>query len=193
MHTNTNLKIDNAKKRLAHVAKIAHQLFERHGFERVGIREIAKEAGISPIQVYRLGVDKADLLAEAILLVNEEIISSIELFDGKRSEGALAFIEIYLLGLYKKNIAHKGILSKGVTFGWKWSTRYEVLISNQLMEIFKPIQDALYYYEYDEIEARCYAIQSLYHSGYRQAVINNADAKACINKIKPSLAICLGK
>ena len=55
-------KSDKAQERLSIVVKIAHRLFASRGYEDVGIREIAKEAGISPMQVYRLGVDKADLL-----------------------------------------------------------------------------------------------------------------------------------
>ena len=54
---------DKAQERLVQVIKIAHRLFADRGYEAVGIREIAKEAGISPMQVYRLGVDKHDLLA----------------------------------------------------------------------------------------------------------------------------------
>ncbi len=193
MHTNTDLRLDNAKKRLAHVAKIAHQLFERHGFERVGIREIAKEAGISPIQVYRLGIDKTDLLAEAILIVNREMIEGIRPFDKNSYTSALSFVEDYLLKLYEQDIAIKSIRAEGAAFGWKWSEKYEALIIEQLMQILKPIADALTYFQYDEIEARCYAIWSLYYVGYRNAVMNNANANACIDAIKPSLAICLGK
>ena len=180
-----------AQERLAVVVKIAHRLFASRGYEAVGIREIAQEAGISPMQVYRLGVDKTDLLAEVILIVNQEMIEQIKTFNGALFKGALPFIESYLLDLYEQDIKIKNIRKEGAAFGWKWSKKYEALIIEQLMQILKPIADALTHFEYDEIEARCYAIWSLYYVGYRNAVMNNADANACLDAIKPSLAICL--
>ena len=185
------LKSQKAQERLAQVIKIAHQLFASRGYEDVGVREIAKEAGISPMQVYRLGVDKHDLLAEVILIVNQELIDGIEPFKNTSHRSALAFIEQYLLHLYEQDIRIKSIRKEGAAFGWKWSGKYEALIIEQLMQILKPIADALAHFKYDEIDARCYAIWSLYYVGYRNAVMNNADAAECLIAIKPSLAICL--
>ncbi len=193
MNSETHQKSVKSQERLAMVVNIAHRLFASRGYEAVGIREIAQEAGISPMQVYRLGIDKTDLLAEAILIVNREMIEGIRPFDKNSYTSALSFVEDYLLKLYEQDIAIKSIRAEGAAFGWKWSEKYEALIIEQLMQILKPIADALTYFQYDEIEARCYAIWSLYYVGYRNAVMNNANANACIDAIKPSLAICLGK
>lgn len=179
------------KKRLAEVIEVAHKLFAERGYEAVGVREIAKEAGISPMQVYRLGLDKHDLLAEVILIVNQEIISSIKPFAKATTKSALSFIEGYLLNLYKEDVAIKSIRKEGAAFGWKWSEKYESLIVEQLMKILQPIADCLHHFKYDDVEARCYAIWSLYYVGYRNAVMNNADAQACLDGIQPSLRICL--
>jgi AcrR family transcriptional regulator len=191
--TQNPLKTEKAQERLGQVIGIAYRLFASRGYEEVGVREIAKEAGISPMQVYRLGVDKTDLLAEVILIVNQEMINKIKPFDGDSSKSALHFIEKYLLDLYQQDIAIKSIRKEGAAFGWKWSGKYEAQIIEQLMHILKPIADSLTHYGYDEIEARCYAIWSLYYVGYRNAVMNNADANACLEAIRPSLAICLKK
>ena len=191
--TQNPLKTEKAQERLAQVVQIAHRLFASRGYEEVGVREIAKEAGISPMQVYRLGVDKHDLLAEVILIVNQEMIGKIKSFDSASHTTALAFIEKYLLDLYQQDIEIKSIRKEGAAFGWKWSEKYEALIIQQLMQILKPIADALAHFGYDEIEARCYTIWSLYYVGYRNAVMNNADANTCLEAIKPSLAICLKK
>jgi len=94
--TQNTPKTEKAQERLAQVVKIAHRLFANRGYEEVGVREIAKEAGISPMQVYRLGVDKHDLLAEVILIVNQEMIGKIRPFDSASFTSALAFIEKYL-------------------------------------------------------------------------------------------------
>lgn len=187
------IRSEKAKERLAQVVDVSYRLFASRGYEAVGIREIAKEVGISPMQVYRLGVDKHDLLAEVILIVNQSIIREIKPFDSKSSTSALAFIEGYLLDLYRQDINIKSIRKEGAAFGWKWSEKYESLIIEQVIQLLKPIADALTYFTYDEVEARCYAIWSLYYVGYRNAVMNNADAQACLEAIKPSLSICLIK
>ena len=180
-----------SQQRTAEVIKIAHKLFDARGYEDVGIREIAKEAGISPMQVYRLGLDKQDLLAEVILVVNREMIGLIKPFSPSKSKTARDFIEAYLLDLYRQDINIKSIRKEGAAFGWKWSGKYEALIISQLMQILKPIADSLAHFKYDDIEARCYAIWSLYYVGYRNAVMNNADASECLEGIKPSLRVCL--
>lgn len=191
MNIKNHPKSSKAQERLALVIQIAHRLFASRGYENVGIREIAQEAGINPMQVYRLGVDKTDLLAEVILIVNQEMINKIVPFNSNASKSALTFIEGYLLDLYKQDIEIKSIRKEGAAFGWKWSEKYETLIIEQLMQILKPIADVLNYFKYDDIEARCFAIWSLYYVGYRNAVMNNTDAHGCLEAIKPSLAICL--
>lgn len=179
--------------RLKQVVGVAHRLFESRGFEKVGMREIAEAASMSPMQVYRLGLDKQDLLAEVIYQVNEEVISKIKPFTATKHKDPVTFIESYLLDLYKQDVAIKTIRKEGAAFGWLWSGKYEALIFGQVMQMIQPIADALTHFEYDEIEARCYAIWSLYYVGYRHAVMNNANAQACLDGIKPSLRLNLRK
>jgi AcrR family transcriptional regulator len=191
MNSKIPLKSEKAQERLEQVVKIAHRLFATRGYEEVGIREIAQGASISPMQVYRLGVDKHDLLAEVILILNQEMINKIKSFDSTLCTSALAFIEKYLLDLYQQDIEIKSIRKEGLAFGWKWSEKYEAFMIEQQKQILKPIADALSHFGYSEIEARCHAIWSLYCLGYRKAAMNNADANACLNSIKQSLAICI--
>lgn len=186
-------KRDAELKRIEAVVKIAHRLFAKKGYEEVGIREICAEAGISPMQLYRLGLDKRDLLAEVILRVNQTQIEKIKPFASTGYSSATKFIESYLLDLYEKDVAIKTIRAEGAAFGWKWSAKYETLIIEQLMQLIQPIADALTHYKYDEIQARCYAIWSLYYVGYRNAIMNNASAAQCLEAIKPSLNLCLKK
>lgn len=185
---------DDAKRdRIDTIINIAHRLFEKNGYEQVGIREICQSAGLSPTQLYRLELTKQDLLAEVILRVNQEQINRIKPFAIKGFKSAQAYIEDYLLKLYESDIQIKSIRAEGAAFGWKWSGKYESRIIEQVFKLIKPIADALQHDGYDEIQARCYAIWSLYYVGYRQAVMQNADAKACLEGIKPSLRLCLKK
>ena len=190
-------KIEQKKKALNaqinQIVEIAHRLFEEKGYEEVGVREISALAGKSPMQLYRLGLGKQDLLAEVILRVNAKQIEMIKPFSKAKHQTALTYIEQYLLNLYKNDIEIKPIRKEGAAFGWKWSGRYEGLIIEQLMQLIKPIADALDYFGYDDIQARCYTIWSLYYVGYRNAVMNDANAEECLSGIKPSLKIILRK
>ena len=186
-------KLKKAQAQIEAIVKVAHHLFEKHGFEHVGMREISAAAKKSPMQLYRLGLDKQDLLAEVILRVNAEQIKSIKSFTPNNKIAANKFIEGYLLDLYEQDIAIKSIRKEGAAFGWKWTEKYEALIIQQLLEIIKPIADALVHDGYDDIEARCYGIWSLYYVGYRAAVMDDTDAQCCLNGIKPSLDLLLRK
>ncbi len=184
---------DTKLRRLDAIVSIAHSRFAQSGYEGVGVREICQMAGLSPTQLYRLGISKQDLLAEVILRVNQSQIDSIKPFSAKGFESAQTYIENYLLKLYQADIGIKSIRAEGAAFGWKWSGKYEALIIEQVFQLIKPIADALTHDRYDEIQARCYAIWSLYYVGYRHAVMNNGDARSCLDGIKPSLALCLKK
>ena len=186
-------KLKKDRVQIEAIVKVAQHLFEKHGFEKVGMREISAAAKKSPMQLYRLGLDKQDLLAEVILRVNAEQIKSIKSFTPNNKIAANKFIEGYLLDLYEQDIAIKSIRKEGAAFGWKWTEKYEALIIQQLLEIIKPIADALVHDGYKDIEARCYAIWSLYYVGYRAAVMDDADAQSCLNGIKPSLDLLLRK
>lgn len=184
-------KVDAKRARIETIINIAHRLFEQNGYEQVGIREICQSAGLSPTQLYRLDLSKQDLLAEVILRVNQEQIKRIKPFTSKGFKSAQKYIESYLLHLYESDIQIKSIRAEGAAFGWKWSGKYEALIIEQLFKLIKPIADALEYDGYDEIQARCYAVWSLYYVGYRHAVMQNADAKACLEGIMPSLKLLI--
>ena len=175
------------------IVKVAHRLFEKNGYEQVGMREISAAAQKSPMQLYRLGLDKKDLLAEVIIQVNAMQIKKLKPFTANQGLSVELFIENYLLNLYKQDIEIKSIRKEGAAFGWKWSGKYEARIFEQLMLIIKPIADALEHEGFEDIQARCFAIWSLYYVGYRNAVMNDVEAQACLDSIKPSLKLLLRK
>lgn len=184
-------KVDPKIHRINTIIGIAHRLFEQKGYEAVGIREICHAAGLSPTQLYRLGLTKQDLLAEVILRVNQEQIDVIMPFSPTKAATVQKYIEDYLQKLYVSDIKIKSIRAEGAAFGWKWSDKYESLITKQVFQLLKPIADALEHGGYDDIHARCYLIWCLYYVGYRKAVMNNSSAQECIKEIKPSLMLCL--
>ena len=186
-------KARKSQEQIEAIVKVAHRLFEKNGYEHVGMREISAAAQKSPMQLYRLGLDKKDLLAEVIIQVNAKQIKKLKPFAPNPEISAELFIENYLLNLYQQDIEIKSIRKEGAAFGWKWSGKYEARIIEQLMHIIKPIADALEHEGFQDIQARCFAIWSLYYVGYRNAVMNDVDAQACFDSIKPSLKLLLRK
>lgn len=186
-------KAQKSREQIEVIVQVAQHLFEKNGYENVGMREISAAAHKSPMQLYRLGLDKKDLLAEVIIRVNAEQIKRIKPFSPNQKVSAKDFIENYLLKLYVQDIAIKSIRKEGAAFGWKWSGKYETQIIEQLMQIIQPIADALANEGFDDIQARCLAIWSLYYVGYRNAVMHDADARKCLDNIKPSLSLFLRK
>ena len=180
---------DSLKKR---VLKSARELFMVHGYEAVGMRDIARAVGREPVQVYRLKLSKSDILAELIIELNQEQISQLpEIY--KRIEGRDLFEYTcsYLLELYKSDVTYLPIRSVGAAFGWMWSADYEQRVVEQVHQLIKPLVDWMLESGLDDLPARCIGIWSLYYVGYRQAVIHGGAAADCLEAIKPSLCYYL--
>ena len=170
----------------------ARQLFEEKGYAEVGMREIAAHAGFSPVQAYRIGLTKIDLLAEiSIALSHEQIDNITNKFQRTPDENVSDFIHRYLVTLYASDIKHIKIRRESAAYGWMWSATYEERIRDQVMALLSPIISALTAEAHADVPACCIAIWSLYYVGYRNAVVNGASAKECLDFISPSLKLLL--
>lgn len=182
-------KTDLLKEQVVHAAKI---LFMTHGYEAVGMRDIANAVGKQPTQVYRLDLSKTDILAEVIIALNAEQIAELPRLYSHVS-GTTLFDRIcsYLKQLYTLDIQYLPIRSVGAAFGWMWSKEHECRVIEQVGQLVKPVADWMSAAGLDDIPARCIGIWSLYYVGYRQAVIHGGNADDCLNAIKPSLRFLL--
>ncbi len=160
------------------------------GYEAVGMREIADAVGKKPVQVYRLALSKADILAEIILALNQEQIEALPLLVS-RVEGTNAFERTcsYLQGLYESDVAHVRVRAIGAAHGWLWSQSYEQAVVEQVWQLVGPIVGWMNADGLSDIPARCYAIWSLYYVGYRCAVMRGGTPAECLAEIRPSLAL----
>jgi len=180
--------------RFVSLVAAARSLFMARGFARVGMRAICDRAGCSPIQAYRLGLSKEDLLAEISIQLSAEQLAGITASMVARSdESVFEFVERYLLLLYDSDIRNMGIRRESAAHGWMWSSKYEDRIRQQVMALLAPIASLLAERGYDAIDARCYTIWALYYVGYRDAVVANQDAAACFAGIAGSVALALRK
>jgi AcrR family transcriptional regulator len=166
----------------------ARQLFMEHGYEAVGMREIAGAVGRQPVQIYRLNLSKADILAELIVELNQEQIEQLPQLR-KQMKGKTLFERTcsYLRELYALDIQNLPIRTVGAAFGWLWSAEHECRVIEQVFQLVQPVGDAMQKAGLDDIPARCLGIWSLYYVGYRHAVMRGGTADDCLAAIKPSL------
>lgn len=159
-----------------------------HGYEGIGMRDIARAVDREPIQIYRLKLSKPDILAELIIELNREQIRQLPKIC-KRVKGGNLFERIcsYLRELYILDIHYLPLRSVGAAFGWMWSEEYEHRVTEQVHLLIKPVVAWMLAAGIDDVPARCLGIWSLYYVGYRQAVIQRGSADDCLSAIKPSL------
>lgn len=170
------------------VLAAARALFMEHGYEAVGMRDIARAVGRQPVQVYRLKLAKADILAEIIIELNQEQIDQLPTLCA-RVTGKTLFDRTcaYLGELYTLDIHYLPIRSVGAAFGWMWSASYERRVIEQVHQLIKPVVDWMQEAGLDDIPSRCIGIWSLYYVGYRHAVMQQGSPDECLAGIKPSL------
>jgi AcrR family transcriptional regulator len=181
----SNQMADSLKEQ---VLKAARELFMEYSYEAVGMRDIARAVGRQPVQVYRLKLAKADILAELIIELNRDQISQLpEICQRITAPGLFERVCAYLRALYKLDIQYLPIRSVGAAFGWMWSAEYESRVLEQLHQLIKPVAGWMIEAGLGDIPARCLGIWSLYYVGYRHAVMQGGTADDCLAAIKPSL------
>ena len=166
----------------------ARELFLSRGYEAVGMRDIARAVKRQPVQIYRLNLSKADILAELIIELNQEQINQLpNLCARVKGRNLFERVSSYLRELYAMDIQYMPIRSVGAAFGWLWSSSYERRVIEQVHQLIKPVVDWMQEADLGDIPARCIGIWSLYYVGYRHAVMQRGMADDCLAAIQPSL------
>jgi AcrR family transcriptional regulator len=174
------------------VLDAARELFLKHGYDAVGMREIAAAVGRQPVQIYRLKLTKSDILAELIIELNELQITQLpELCARVAGTTLLDKVCDYFRELYSLDIQYISIRSVGAAHGWMWSAANEERIIGQVMQLLQPVATWMGEAGLDQIEARGYGIWSAYYVGFRRAVIHGGSALECVQEIRPTLEILL--
>ena len=176
------------------VLAAAKVLFLKHGYDAVGMREIASAVGRQPVQIYRLKLSKSDILAELVIDLNTEEIRQLpELCARVSGTTLLDKICSYFHELYVLDIQYMPIRSVGAAFGWMWNASYEGKIISQVLQLLQPVAGWMTEAGLGNIEARGYGLWSVYYVGFRRAAIHGGSADDCIQEIRPTLEILLAK
>lgn len=176
------------------VLAAAKALFLKHGYDAVGMREIASAVGRQPVQIYRLNLSKSDILAELVIDLNAEEIRQLpELCTRVSGTTLLDKVCSYFHELYVLDIQYMPIRSVGAAFGWMWNATYEGKIISQVLQLLQPVAGWMTEAGLGNIEARGYGLWSVYYVGFRRAAIHGGSADDCIQEIRPTLEILLAK
>ena len=163
-----------------------------HGYDAVGMREIARAVDRQPVQIYRLNLSKSDILAELILDLNAEQIRQLpELCLRVKGSTVSDKVCAYFRELYALDIHYLPIRSVGAAYGWTWSKAYEEKIIGQVLQLLQPVANWMLEAGLDQIESRGYGLWSVYYVGFRRAAIHGGSADECIQEIRPTLEILL--
>lgn len=174
------------------VVQAARDLFGSRGYAATGMRDVAQRAGLTPVQLYRLGLSKEDLLAEVSILLTDHQLRYITARTHRRpDETAATFIERYLLALYRSDIRHLRVRRETAAHGWLWSLRHEQRIVAQVGRLLQPIEAALSEAGLGDTKARVLAVWALYYVGFRRAVVAGEGPRGCLDGIRPSLRLLL--
>ena len=179
-------------ERFQRVVQAAWDLFATQGYGATGMRDIARSAGLAPVQVYRLGLSKEDLLAEVSMLLTDHQLRYITArARPQQGESIVSFVERYLLSLYRSDIRHLAVRRETAAYGWMWSPRHEQRIRAQLGRLLQPIETAVRDAGLNDPAGRLYTIWALYYVGFRNAVVASSSPRECLEGIRPSLKLAL--
>lgn len=171
----------------------AEQLIFEQGFLKIGVRDIARKAGVYPVEIYRLGLTKTDLLALVAIGLGERQLGRVQEFlhSSPPKGSLLQRVKAYLLFLYGLDIEALPIRSQSAGYGWFWGARYEDDIVSQVVQFLDPIERWIIEEDLSEPRERCMLVWSLYYVGFRAAVVNGKSAQECLDGIERPLAIAL--
>ncbi|MEC8020623.1 MAG: hypothetical protein VX179_01435, partial [Pseudomonadota bacterium] len=155
--------------------------------------ELAMELAVPPAVLLRQELSKPDLLAEAIIALNDEQITWLESRPEATDESLplQEAVERYLRRVYEFDIEHITLRRMGAAFGWLWAPKYEPRIWKQLFALTAPIDGILLREGFSDREPIIKILWSLYYAGFRHAVMHRAPEEACLAEIRPALKLIL--
>ena len=172
---------------------LAKERFSERGYEAVSLQELATELAVPPAALLRQELSKPDLLAEAIIALNDEQITWLESRPEATDESLplQEAVECYLRRVYEFDLEHITLRRMGAAFGWLWAPKYEPRIWKQLFALTAPIDGILLREGFSDREPIIKTLWSLYYAGFRHAVIHRAPEEACLAKIRPAVKLSL--
>ncbi len=116
---NTFVKLKNEERQVRKdiIIDAAGRIIESKPFNKVSMRDIAMEAGISPASIYRYFPDQQTLFIEAFLCGLREIVSDLAKIINKKKDMSLEEISDRFIDFLTENDHYIGMLTNFAVFG----------------------------------------------------------------------------
>ncbi len=144
---NTFVKLKDQERQVRKdiIIKAAERIIESKPFNKVSMRDIAMEAGISPASIYRYFPDQQTLFIEAFLRGLKIIVSDLAKLINKKKDMSIEEISDRFIDFLTENDHYIGMLTNFAVFGSMKPdlsdkmTQMEISLLEQFDNIFKTL------------------------------------------------------
>ena len=152
------------------------------------LADIAKDNRMTIPQLMEFGFTKPNLVCHAVVAYNERMIQALVGQDiTALGQTAAEQVEAYVLQMYQYDLEHMAFKTAVQSYAWQWSVVDEERYTNQVMKLMTPIYIALHTHGFDQVDARCQTIWTLYTQGLRTAALSKGDAHDCLASVHEAL------
>lgn len=142
---NTFVKLKNQERKVRKdiIIDAAERIIESKPFNKVSMRDIAMEAGISPASIYRYFPDQQTLFIEAFIRGLKEIIADLAKLINKKRDMSIEEISDRFIDFLTENDHYIGMMTNFAVFGSMKPdlsdkmTKMEISLLQQFDNIFK--------------------------------------------------------
>ncbi len=176
------------KNRLVSLMLYIKQKIEAGQFDALSLAQIAKDNRMTIPQLMEFGFTKANLVCHTVVAENEVLIQKLMGLDLATMGSSLTEqVKAYLFQMYQYDLKQLVFRTAVQSYAWTWSVVDETRVNNQAMKLMTPIYIAMHAHGFENIDARCQALWSLYIRGLRTAALGKGSADDCLAAITPSL------
>lgn len=176
------------RNRLVSLVAYIEQKILSGQLDAMTLADIAKDNRMTIPQLMEFGFTKPNLVCHAVVAYNERMIQALAGQDiTALGQTAAEQVEAYVLQMYQYDLEHMAFKTSAQSYGWQWSVVDEERYTNQVMKLMTPIYIALHTHGFDQVDARCQMIWTLYTQGLRAAALCKGDAHDCLASVRDAL------
>lgn len=176
------------RNRLVSLVVYIEQKIVSGQLDAMTLADIAKDNRMTIPQLMEFGFTKPNLVCHAVVAYNERMIQALVGQDiTALGQTAAEQVEAYVLQMYQYDLEHMAFKTAVQSYAWQWSVVDEERYTNQVMKLMTPIYIALHTHGFDQVDARCQTIWTLYTQGLRTAALSKGDAHDCLASVHEAL------
>ena len=176
------------RNRLVSLVGYIEQKIVAGQLDAMTLADIAKDNRMTIPQLMEFGFTKSNLVCHAVVAYNERMIQALAGQDiTALGQTAAEQVEAYVLQMYQYDLEHLVFKTAAQSYALNWSVVDEERYTNQVMKLMTPIYIALHTHGFDQVDARCQTIWTLYTQGLRTAALCKGNAHDCLASVREAL------